>query len=85
MATPFTAAITGLLMLKRLVKPRSPGAWGRAAPFRLIAQVVAGTEGSVPGAGDDGYPEVRVGVEALNTSPSSKLPADGARSCAPAG
>ena len=69
MATPLTAAITGLSRSWRLVSPPKPlgGLCGRSPVLALqlgvILEVVAGAERLVAGAGDDGDPQVGVGGE----------------------
>ena len=69
MATPFTAAITGLSRSKRLASPPKPlGGWTGRLPVLLldlgvVLEVVAGAERLVAGAGDDGDPQLGIGLE----------------------
>ena len=72
MATPFTAAITGLVRSKRVVRPAKPDG---GVPMRSRRspdlQVVAGGKGALAGAGDDRHPLVRVGGEVVERPASS--------------
>ena len=68
-ATPLTAAITGFSRSKRLARPPKPlaGCTGRLPVLLLdlgvVLEVVAGAERLVAGAGDDGDPQLGIGVE----------------------
>ena len=69
MATPLTAAITGLSRSWRLVSPPKPLGGldrplaGLGLQLGVILEVVAGAERLVAGAGDDGDPELGIGGE----------------------
>ena len=69
MATPLTAAITGLSRSWRLVRPPKPLGGdmrppaGLGAQLGVILEVVAGRERLVAGAGDDRDPQLGIGRE----------------------
>ena len=63
-ATPLTAAISGLSRSKRCDSPAKPVlGLGPRRPGGLHLEIVAGRKGALAGAGDDPDPQIRIGGE----------------------